>query len=959
MRKLLTRVFAGAFAVTLIGGTVFGISNAVASENEADKFFSATENAEVFVDYQAPEHIGDYKGIFVKAKDNGDSAVTLNHELDLRVFTANDVLLRLIPITTEPKEATGDLQVNKLTIRLTDVADENCFVEMSVHSNPEKEYPYASYASAYGNGQISTGRFFNKDGTIRYFSASSYGREVYTNFYGRARNGVSIEKDLQAVSFAYDYDTSCVHTDPGVPFGYVDTVIADLKDSENMKGEWKGFKSGKVKMTITASSETFANKDAGFMILNFGGLDFSEESWTDTEKPFFKIDTLGYDFDALPEAEVFAPYPVYEAIAFDKYDCVYGSGSAERELTVTVRKEGSTEPIPVKDGYFVPSETGVYEICYLATDTAGNVAEQILKIKANNVSPVTHTWVTPLAQTATLGVKTLIPEHEIDGVYGDYEITTVVYENTTGKEVEIKNGGFVAEKNGVYVVSVTVKDFVGRGGVFNYYVTAQASKLPILDTTPTIPRLMILGKEISLPDFEAYDYYSLTNKKMSAEKYYVFKNADGEALKKVKPGEKFTPDKSFGESIVVEYVAKSYLYEDTVGDSVSVTILDKSGTVDFSKYFVAENVTKVEKDYSNNKYLTYFFDTDAAKIVYGLPLPFNGMEFSFRVPGARIDENGAIIDATNNYDTIKVTLVDGSYSNKKVELAIKASSDPDFSDFYLNGEKVGKMYGTFDDTKLEDFLLRINGRNEIIDESGNLVCQITNYATGEAFEGFTDNMCYAEFAFENVGGGSAIQFVKNGSQYFSAKIKRDSIEPLIVTCGEYLFEQAVGVITLPGAVAIDAICGRTDVYLEVYTEDEDLVYRTKVGTSPVSFTLKSSGKYFVKYVSTDDSYNTGYNENVLSVYRVEPFEVTLSGEVPATAKKGDKITLPAFSVDSSLAAYDAVVFVNKPRGGQIEITESLTFTADQVGEYKVYYYVVYEVENSYLYELIEYSIMVK
>jgi hypothetical protein len=479
-------------------------------------------------------------------------------------------------------------------------------------------------------------------------------------------------------------------------------------------------------------------------------------------------------------------------------------------------------------------------------------------------------------------------------------------------------------------------------------VNAQASKLPILDTTPTIPQLMMVGKEISLPDFDAYDYYSLTNKKMSAEKYYLFKNADGEVLKKVKPNEKFTLDNSFGESVEVEYVAKSYLYEEMVGDSVSVNLLDKSGTVDFSKYFIAKNVTEVVGNYSNDSCIAYLFNTDEATVVYGLPLPFNGMEFAFRVPGE-----------ANNYDTINVTLVDGSYSNKKVELAIKASQDPDFSDFYLNGEKVGKIYGTFDDTKIEDFLLRINGRNEIIDESGNFVCQVTNYATGEVFEGFTDNICYAEFAFENVTGESGIQFVKNGRQYFDAKTKRDYIEPLIVTCGEYVSEQSVGVITLPGAVAIDAICGRTDVYVEVYTADEDLVYRTKVGTSSVSFTLKSSGKYFVKYVSEDDSYNPGFNESILSVYRVEPFEVTISGEVPATAKKGETIKLPSFLVDSSLASYDAVVFVNKPRGGQIDVTESLTFATDQVGEYKVYYYVVYEVENSYLYKLIEYSIMVK
>ena len=46
MRKLWNRVFIGAFAVALVGGTVVGFSDAVASESEAVKFFSATQNAE-------------------------------------------------------------------------------------------------------------------------------------------------------------------------------------------------------------------------------------------------------------------------------------------------------------------------------------------------------------------------------------------------------------------------------------------------------------------------------------------------------------------------------------------------------------------------------------------------------------------------------------------------------------------------------------------------------------------------------------------------------------------------------------------------------------------------------------------------------------------------------------------------------------------------------------------------
>ena len=114
----------------------------------------------------------------------------------------------------------------------------------------------------------------------------------------------------------------------------------------------------------------------------------------------------------------------------------------------------------------------------------------------------------------------------------------------------------------------------------------------------------------------------------------------------------------------------------------------------------------------------------------------------------------------------------------------------------------------------------------------------------------------------------------------------------------------------------------------------------------------------MKYVSKDDSYNTGALQCVLSVYFTEDFEVSILGTVSTTAKQGERVSLPNFSVDSKIQTYDAVVFVMKPKGGKIDVTESMSFVADQTGMYKVYYYVVYEMENSYLYKLMEFIINV-
>ena len=947
MRKLFSCLLSGVLAVGVIGGVAFGVTAATASEPEAEKFFSATENAEVYVNYQAPEHIGDYQGIFVKAKENGDSSVTLNYELDMRMFTSEDTLLQLLPITTGPKQAVGDLELSAITVRLTDVEDENVFVEMKVQRNPDKDYPYAGYASARGNGQLLTGRHYDNENKITYYSASNYGRSVRANFYGRPRNGHTIADDIRPMAFSYDYETSCVHADKSANYAYKDTIIADLNDSEHMKGTWTGFKSGIVKMSITASSENFSNKNSGFMILNFGGLDFSQESWTDNEAPIFKIDTLGYDFDALPDAEVFMRYPVYQAVAYDKFDGVYGNGAAEREVTVRVNKEGSSTPVDVQDGYFVPTETGVYEIHYTAADTSGNVATKTLKIKTNNVAGITHEWTAPMDTMATVGIKTLLPGHVIGGTYGEYSLITRVYENTTGKECAIENGGFVTQKDGLYTVEVTVEDFLGRKSVFNYYVTAKARKVPVLDSMPTIPKLMLLGKETSLPDFEAYDYYSLTGQKTAAEKYYLIKNVNGELLKKVKPQEAFTPDASYGEMITVEYVAKSYLYEDKIGDVQTVTLLNGQGKLNFSNYFVASNVTRVEGNYLKKSGMAYFFEDDTASIAYGMPLAFSGMDFAFRVPK----------DA-NNYQAIHVTLTDSAKANRQIVITIQDSADAEYSDFYLNGEKVGRIYGTFDDTLLADFLLKINARNEIIDEQGNLVCTVKNYATGEAFEGFSENVCYAEFTFSSVSGESAIQFVRSGRQYFDATTDRDYIAPSIALLGEYVAEQSVGTITLPGAIGLDVVCGKTDVYVEIFTDEGDLVYKTKVGSAPVNFTIKNSGRYSVKYTSKDERNNQARIENILCVYAIESFDISILGEVAATAKVGETIQLPSFAVSETITDYDAVVYVMKPKGGMDIVTDTLSFVVEQTGVYKVYYYVVYEMDNSYLYDLVEYVIHV-
>lgn len=960
-KKLLSFALAFVATMSFLTGVKLVAPKANAQNKPTSDFFTATKNARMITNYQMSDEMGGYKGLFVQAPDNGESTVTLNHELDLRAFTKEDALLSVVPVPNAPIEKVNGIQINSLTIRLTDVEDADIFVEMKVQRNPDDVYPYAGYAQGRGSGQVMTG--INYDNVVpKYYVNGNYGRKVFANFYGRARTDVNVLTDIKPYSFAYDYQTSCVHTLSAAD-GYSSTLVADLRDSDRMSGIFQGFKSGKVVLSVTAASEGFNNKDAGFLITDFGGLDFSQSEWIDDQAPLLTIDTKGYEHSELPRAELFCPYPVFSASAFDKFDGAIGSSSAEKTVEIDVRKAGG-ERVQTQNGFFTPTETGVYEIVYKAIDDSENLAENVLRIYTENPQDITFAWTEELPKTSDVGEKVVLPTGHANGVFGDYETNVEVWFG--GQEISLVNGGFVPQRAGVYQVQVAVKDFLGREAVFAYYVEAIAKQDPVLVSAPTIPVSFLKGKTATLPDFEAYDYYSLAGQKMDAEKYYLIKDENENLIKKVSPNETFTVDESFGEFVYVSYVAKSFLYETQVDGSQKVKIIDNS-VMNFENSFVYENCSIV-KDQETGKNtnisgdlgIAFLFSDDTASIHLARETLFYGLNLSFRVP-----------EEANAYDKIILTITDAKIANRKVVFTIEKTDVKDdanvdaeknpfnYSDFYVNGRLAGQIWGNFSDSLVEDFQLKINTRGEIIDARGNLVCKVEDYLTGEPFAGFSDNLCCLSFGFDGVLGESAIQVTNFSDQIIDPTDTEDYVGPVIQFTSAFQYEQSAGKIVLPGAVAVDFVCGRVDVYVEIILSSTyETVYMGKVGLNEFTVNLQKSGKYSVIYYAEDDSTQAAL-DNVLHVYDTQPFTMTIQGEIKNTAKFGEKVVLPSFTVDDRLSSFDAVLFVICPKGGLLDLTDSLSFVADQTGTYKVYYYVVYEIDNSYSYQMKEFEIVVK
>lgn len=940
MLILLSVLFIGCLAA-------FAFGNAFAEQEQKNvSAFTSIRNAEIIENYSAPEHIGNFQGVFIKAPENGESVVELSHELDLRAFTKDDILLKFIPITTQPIEALEDLQIDQVKLRLTDVEDESIYVEISVIANEQDEYPYDSYLKAAGNGQAPMGY---SRGAANYHER--YGMAVRTNFYGRPREGLTIAQEIKALSIMYDYKTSQVHASEADYASYGDGMAADLTDSEVMRGEWPGFKSGRVRMTITADSTTFNNKNSGFMILQVGAQVFTGEDQTDTAAPRLEVDTLGYPENALPQGKAFFKYPVFNAQAFDFEDTSFGIAPGEKTVDVTVKCIATGENVPIQDGAFVPQEVGRYLIEYTATDHAGNRAVKQLNVTVNDVFyRIRHEFTQEIADTVEVGSYISVPESNVTNACGEYAITYSVFEIVNKDEVSITNGRFTILQPGIYCLRVTVKDFLSEEK-FDYYFEAEASKEPVIPDEVFIPNALIAGKETSFPDFEAYDYYSFSGTKAEAEKRIDICKANGDVIESVLPGQTFVPDAAkYGDSVTVKYIASSILYgEEKVIQKDNVKVIDRSEELRFGDYFTRVEIDRTEYNYGqNSQNVTFFFDSENARLDFANPLSARDFELQFRVPATE-----------NNFGWAEIVLTDSYYADREIIFRIiKGESGKTTSKMSVNNGEPFEIEGSFFGDLRTNFMLQINSNGIVTDASGLEVAHVGTYLSGVEFDGFTDGLCYLSVRFGDVTGASAFSVVKINNQWFTSGTA-DLTNPVIAFKEDLTIEQNVGNVFIPGAVAADVLYGVVRVNVSVVSPTGTQIYSGILPEEGLTFAAGIPGMYEVTYSATDDNLaNETRSRNSIYVYEDVAIGLGIEGEIPAEWNQGTELVLPSAVFDSSATDVYLSIYVVCPDGEIVDVTQTMSFVPQDTGKYYVHYFAVNDITGSYNYEMLRFAISV-
>lgn len=938
MLILLSVIFIGCLAAFAFGGVFAEQKQTNASA------FTSIRNAEIIENYTAPEHIGNYKGTFIKAPENGESVIELSHELDLRAFTKDDILLKFIPITTHPIEALEDLQIDQLKLRLTDVEDEKIYVEIGVIANEVDEWPFASYLKAAGNGQVPMG--YTKGGANYH---ERYGMSVRTNFYGRAREGISIEKDINALSIMYDYKTSQVHaSEPDNPG---DGMAADLTDSEVMRGEWPGFKSGRVRMTLTADSTTFNNKNSGYLILQVGAQVFSGEEQTDTAAPRMEVDTLGYSENALPQGRAFFRYPVFQATAYDFEDTSFGIAPGEKSVDVTVKRMASDENIPIRDGGFIPQEVGRYRIRYTAVDYSGNETVKDLYVTVNDVFyRLEHEFTREIADTVDVGSYISIPESNVTNACGEYTLAYSVFETVSKDEVSVINGRFVVLQPGIYCLRVTVKDFLSEEK-FDYYFETEASETPVIPDEVFVPNALIAGKETSFPDFEAYDYYSFSGTRAEAEKRIDICTADGEVIESVLPGQTFVPDAAkYGDFVTVKYIASSILYGgEKVIQKENVKVIDRSEELRLGDYFTRAEIDRTEYNYGqNSQNVTFFFDSENARLDFANPLSARDFELQFRVPATE-----------NNFGWAEIVLTDSYYADREIIFRIiKGEQNGTTSLMTVNGGEQIEISGSFFDNLRTNMMLLINREGIVTDASGLEVARVETYLSGVEFDGFTDGLCYLSVRFGDVTGASAFSVVKINNQWFTSGTA-DLTNPVIAFKEDLTIEQNVGEVYIPGAVAADVLYGVVRVNVSVVSPTGTQIYSGMLPEEGLTFAAGIPGMYEVTYSATDDNLaNETRSRNSIYVYQDVAIGLGIDGEMPAEWNHGTELVLPKAVFTGNADDVYLSIYVVCSGGEIVDVTQTMSFVPQDAGKYYVYYFAVNDVTGSYNYDLLSFAITV-
>ena len=891
------------------------------------------------MEYGLCTHLGaNSEGLTVRIA-NGD-ALTFDHVFDMTKMT---VATKLLEGFVVPNVA-GTADFTRMVFTFTDIEDPSVQLVYNGNFHNDVNAYGLTYFTAAGNGQLQTG--LEKAGTLHV--GTTLGCMVPHSFiakdtglYWGAQKPTDAAPDAKKFCISYDYKSNQAWA--GGKF------ISDLDDSSYYSSLWFGFPSGKAKLTISALN--YNDATANICFTSILGVDLSAKNYIDEEAPVITVEN---EYETMPNAVVGETYPVPEANAFDRV-------SGKSDVNVSVWQNYGTDSqkmVDIQNGKFAVDQVGTYAIVYTAQDYAGNIAREVLWVRAILSKYHSKLKINIDIENAPtqieVGTLQSLPQTTVSGGSGKVSVS---YSLTNGNNTcEIVDGKFRLELVGDWVLTCTATDYIGMKAVDQCVIKGVTSGKPVLHEAPVLPSGYVSGAEYALPMLYAYDYSGGGKTQKVCDVAVTY----GEKTQTYLAGETFTPtvenDKDF---IKIEYKSNGEtLFEQDVPVRVVLgkePIPNSTGryrdVVNIEKYFYSTDDLTIVNNYELAGYqgikISANSQMDSAKVQFINPQAANVFSLAFLT-----------IPNQSNFSKIHVTLIDGENSNVSVRATLQKAEG---KTLLLVGDKALELTLDFDSAQAAPFLIGYTDGAFVVNASTSV--GIEKAENGESFYGFPSGKVYFEIEICDAQVGDAIFLHKICD--VNASNTRDNTRPNLST-ENALATTAVkdSVYTVQRVLASDVLCPNVKASLTVIapngsvaTSVDGILLENVDATRDYQIQLQEYGEYLVSVVAQEENWkftNKAYLEYALSVIDGEKPTLSFNGEFQKELKVGETLIIPGYTVADNFTKAEEISVIKmviNPKGMPVYLgKDSTALKCEYAGVYEIYFYVYDQMGNLTTYQ---------
>jgi len=883
--------------------------NAVSTkaENELDTYYIKGSNKSSCC-YGESAYTGTEKGLIghLESKDS----LVLRKTIDISKYKTTP-FITIVPLPTNK----GVADYGEIDVKVIDAFDDTNYITIKV--NPYQghlnDYDIAYVLASASNGQKPSA--IDRGGSTIF--VNQWGSWTYFTFNQSCNTGLN-----NNVSFCFDSEELIAYTYEQITSRYF--VIADF-DNNDFYGEklWNGFSSNYVYVEVSLGD--YQSQAGEFMVYSYGDCDLSNEKMLDEEGPIISVDYNGFESSQLPIAVVGHKYHVYNATAKDVYSSdntlntkVYYNYYSSSKMSISLDK----------NGYFTPSISGIYTICYTAKDEFNNVTIKTIDIEAKNESDIEpfSVSVSNYEQMINIADEFIIPDYQVNNFIGNYDVNITV--TTPTNNYELNGSSLRVYETGTLNVNYSAVDYANQKYSKSITVMVNpATKVTFMESV-TLPNYFIDGNTYTLPIPEAKDYTNNSGALVET-KVQVIENG----LTKTLDSNKYTPSvNNSSDKVTVKYIAGTGEKETTVSYEIEVVKIKNDKVLDMAKLFKSTNGVATSASSAINLTQTGLASYEYLNAIYS-----NTFNTKFKASSK-----------SNNIETLTFKLTD--YYNENNTISFTYENTPSGLVFYYNNDKTFTYKLNYLLNNGTPFYLEYDNQNNNVkyDINSSKTLTISTNELGDEFNGFVNNKFYVTLIIESEN-ESDIDIESYNGNYFSNS-KREYIGPTISFMDDYGGEGTINsIVTLPRAFTFDLVSGDTDCYLSVYGPDEEpikdlngvLLEDLLLDNTLRQIKLTTYGKYQFIYFSKDDYGNKLSYEYSVRVVDTEQPKIELKNAIKEEVNVGEKVYIPEAVVKDNIdtdLTYTVKIILPDNTFKTLK-NGSIGFIPKSKGTYRIIYYV--------------------